>query len=98
MLMTSLWPSRPEWICQWVVSSRVRLAPWAVSFDYLIGARKHARRYVEAKRLRGLEIEHRLKLGRSLHWQVSRLLAFEDAIDIAGNTAVRVTKNGPVGD
>jgi hypothetical protein len=35
----------------------------------------------ETKRLRGLEIDRQVVLGRCLHRQVSRLLAFEDAVD-----------------
>ena len=38
---------------------------------------------VEAERLRGLEVDHQLELGRRLHRQVARLLALEDAVDIA---------------
>ena len=37
---------------------------------------------VEAERLRGLEVDHQLVLGRLLHRQIGRLLALEDAIDI----------------
>ena len=31
----------------------------------------------------GLEIDHKLELGWSLHWQVGRFLALEDTIDVA---------------
>jgi hypothetical protein len=36
------------------------------------------------RRLRGLEVDHQLIFGRRLHRQVGRLLALEDAIDLAG--------------
>src|SRR6516164_10660849 len=51
----------------------------AHSFDHLVSAGEHARRDVETERLGGLEIEHRLVLGRRLHRQVGRLVAFENA-------------------
>jgi hypothetical protein len=38
----------------------------------------------QTERLGGLEIDHQLVLGRSLHRQFGRLLALQDAIDIAG--------------
>ena len=40
-------------------------------------------RHVKTKRLCGLEVDHKLVLGRRLHWQIGRLLALEDAIDVA---------------
>src|SRR5215212_10856230 len=48
----------------------------------------------EAKRLGGLEIEHQFILVRGLHWEVSRFLAFEDAIDVAGGAARASQKRG----
>jgi hypothetical protein len=47
----------------------------AVLFDHLVGTGRQAGRYFEAKRLRGLEVDHKLKFGRSLHRKVARLLA-----------------------
>ena len=52
----------------------------------------------EAERLRGLEIDHQFVLGRRLHRQVGRLLALEDAIDVAGRAAVLVDEIRPIGD
>ena len=40
--------------------------------------------HVEAEGLGGLEIDHQLVLGRVLHRQISRFLALEDAVDVAG--------------
>jgi len=38
------------------------------SFDYLVGASKHARWNVEADRLSGPEIDDEFMLHRRLHW------------------------------
>ena len=56
------------------------------------------RRHVDAERLGGLEVDHQFVLGRRLHRQVGRLLALENAVDIASRAAVLVDKIGPVGD
>src|SRR5262245_14968644 len=57
-------------------------------FDHLVGAGEQRLRHCQAKRLRGFEINHQLILGRGLHWQIGRLLALEDAIDITGRAPV----------
>src|SRR5258708_1181978 len=59
-------------------------------FDHLFGAGKQHLRHVEAEGLGGLEVDRKLELVRRLHRQVCRLLALEDAIDVAGRTAVLV--------
>jgi hypothetical protein len=56
----------------------------ASSFDHLVGAGKQN---FEAERSGGLEIDGRLVLRRRLHRQVGRLLAFEDAVHVAGRAA-----------
>ena len=40
--------------------------------------------------LGSLEVDDQLVLGRHLHRKVGRLLAFEDAIDVAGRAPIRV--------
>ena len=40
--------------------------------DYLVGDREQRRRHLEAERLRGLEIDHQLELGRLLNRQFGR--------------------------
>src|SRR5262245_16881430 len=68
------------------------------SFDYLVGAREQCRGHSEADRLRGLQIDHQVILGRRLHRQVSGLLAFEDAIDVTRRAAELIDKVRPVRD
>ena len=67
-------------------------------FDHLVGAREHGRRNSEAKRFGGLEVDDELVLGRCLHRKFGRLLALEDAIDVAGRAAVLVLQISPIGD
>ena len=53
---------------------------------------------VKPQRLGGLEVDDQLVLGRRLHRQVGRLLALEDAINVAGSAAKLVAKIRPVRD
>src|SRR5262245_33762858 len=82
--------------------AHVRFGPIAdivlVSFDDLVGAAKYRRRHRKAERLGGFEIDYQLVLGRRLHRQVGRLLALENAVDIAGRLPVLVEQIGTVGD
>jgi hypothetical protein len=43
----------------------------------------------ESERLRRLEVDDQLELGRLLHRQVGWLLAFEDAVYVAGGETAR---------
>jgi len=80
----------------------VRFGPEAdisqVSFDDLVGAAKHCRGHHKAERLGGFEIDHQFVLVRRLHRQVSRLLALEDAVDVAGCVSILIDQIRPVGD
>jgi hypothetical protein len=66
--------------------------------DHLVGAREHRCRQVEAERLSGLEVEHRLVFRRRLHRQVGGLFALEDAVDVVGGTSVLIDEIRPIGE
>jgi hypothetical protein len=66
--------------------------------DHLIGATLHGLWHGNAERLGGLEVDRKLEFGRRLHRQVSRFLALEDAVDIAGGTPKPVPKISSIRD
>src|SRR5262249_40381963 len=62
------------------------------------GAREQRWWHFEAEYLGGLEVDYQLVLGRCLHRQVGRLLALEDAIDVASCLPVLIDLIRPGGD
>jgi len=52
-------------------------------FDDLVGAREHGGRHIEPQRFGSFEVDDQLVLHGRLHRQIGRLLALEDAIDVA---------------
>ena len=66
--------------------------------DNLVGASEQRRRHIQAERPRSLEIDHQLVLGRCLCRQVGRLLALEDAVDVAGRPSKRINRIRAVGN
>jgi hypothetical protein len=63
------------------VATRHRWRPRSCS---RVGAGELRQRKGEAERLGGLVVDDKLELGRRLHRQVGRFIAFENAIEIAG--------------
>src|SRR5262249_60302252 len=61
------------------------------------GAGQYGTRLCFAKFFRSLEVDHKLVLGWFLHWQVGRLLALENAVDVLGRAPELVNKVGPIG-
>ena len=56
----------------------------------LVRAGKERRRHVEAECLRGLEVDDKLEFGRLLDWQIGRLGALQDLVDVCGCTTKQV--------
>src|SRR5450830_1931627 len=65
-------------------------------FNYLVGTGEQRGRHFEAKRFRGLEIDHQLEFGWLLDRQVFRLCALEDATDHHSDLTERIRKTGGV--
>src|SRR5262244_685957 len=59
----------------------------AHSLDHLVGAGDDRRRHVDAERLRGLEIDDHLDLGRKFDRQIAGLRALQNLIDKRRGTA-----------
>jgi hypothetical protein len=59
---------------------------------------EQGRRERDAERLGGLEVDHEFVLRRRLYRQVGRLLAFKNAIDVAGGETIRIDGVITVGD
>src|SRR5262249_45059830 len=67
-------------------------------FDEFVGGGEQRCWHSEAKRLGSLEIDDQLVFGRRLHRKIGRLLALEDAVDIACCTTVLVDKIRSIGN
>src|SRR5215475_1487760 len=65
-------------------------------FDYLVGAILHRLRYGDAKRLRGLEVDHKLDFHRLLHRQIGGLLPLENPAGIDADLTDRLRKASAV--
>src|SRR6516164_3172842 len=59
-------------------------------FDHLVGAKQERLWDGEADRLRCLEVQDHLELGRKLHREIGRLCTAQNAIDIGGGTTKEV--------
>src|SRR6516225_610404 len=68
------------------------------SLDHLVGTSEQRRWHFAAERFRGFEVDHRLVFGRRLHWQVGRLLALKDSIDVASGASELVYEIRSIGD
>src|SRR3954447_10816031 len=65
-------------------------------FDHLVGAHEQRLRDCETKRISGPQIEGQFEPRRLLYWQICRLDAFKDFVDIAGGTPEHVDRIGAI--
>jgi hypothetical protein len=68
------------------------------SFDHLVGAREQARWHGETDGLSGRHVDDKLYLGRKLHRQIARLLAFQNPIHKVGAAAVVLAQVDAIAD
>src|SRR5262249_3385584 len=69
-----------------------RTNPWFALFDHLVGKREQVRRPRETERFHGLDIDHQFELGWLHHWQIRRLLPFEDAASVTAELMICLGK------
>src|SRR5262245_54311809 len=62
----------------------------------MVGALNERLWNCEAEALRGLEIDHQLKLGRLLDRQISGFSPFQDFVDIEGTAPIKIVVIGAV--
>ena len=67
-------------------------------FDHLVGEQLHRNRHFEAQRLRCLEVDHELELGRLHNRKIRGFLAFENTARINACLVVRLSKTGRITD
>src|SRR5262249_15290010 len=81
-----------------VPKADIRIATNCSLFDHLVDAGEHGRGNIEAERLCGLEVEHRLIPCRRLHRQIGWFLTLENAVNVTGRAPVLVDVIRAVGD
>src|SRR3954452_12595492 len=81
-----------------VASADCQQATPAASFDQLVCASEQRWWNDQSQRFGRLEVNGQLVLRRSLHWQIGRLLALEDSMDVTRGAYVRLDRIGPVRD
>src|SRR5262249_18541206 len=69
----------------------------ASSLDHLVGARQERLRDRQAERLSGGEIDDKIKLGRLLDRDVTRLRAAQNLVDIIGGASILVRDAWSIG-
>jgi hypothetical protein len=80
----------------WANSGLMQCSKRLLLFDHLIGTREQRGRHGKAERFCSFEVDHQLVLVRRLDWQVSRLCASEDAINVVRRAPELVDPIGTV--
>ena len=93
-----LYPRKQTCAVQQRIPLSANSGHWPSLFDHLVGTGEQLRWHCDAECLGGLKIDHQFVLGRRLHRKVSRLLALEDAIDVARRAAELVDDIRSIGD
>jgi len=70
----------------------------AASFDHLVGDRKQVRRYLDSKRLGGLEVDHQLEFGRLHYRHLGRVGSFENLAAIDSGLAIHAADTRTIAD
>jgi len=83
--MTSVFPRKADILRVRRHVSKVPLSEvkWT-SFDHLVGAGKQRGWDCETERFGGPQIDHEIKFGRLLNWDVGRLCTAQNLVDIVG--------------
>ena len=69
-----------------------------VLFDHLVGAGEKGGRYREAECRRCLQIDNQFVFVRLLDWQITGLLAFQNAIGIGGCARILFKRINSIGN
>jgi hypothetical protein len=72
------------------VQKPAQLQKLPISLDHFVGEREYFVGDRETERLRGLEVDDKLKLGRLKHRHLGRVLALQDAARIDAGLAKRI--------
>src|SRR5215467_15318651 len=79
-------------------AGKFHVEPPFTSLDHLVGKREQPVRNLEAKRLRGLEIDDQLESSRLQNWQFGGVNALENLAGVDAHLTIQISKAGSVAD